>query len=110
MRFNTFKKYPFTADLWDYTVTQDAGGIDIRTYFFVRSGQKLDIKTDMSTRLLVLFEDTDLRPGVRLKNLVDAKGQELFVGGTYQLTTVEPIINMFGVRESYRSRGGLVTV
>lgn len=108
MRLNTFKRYGFTADLYKYNITQDPTGGEIRTYYLDRQGLKCDVLSDGSSRLLFTFDDSDVSPGDRLEKVKDRRGVEVFVDGVYQLSTVEPQINIYKTRESYRSRGNLI--
>lgn len=108
MKLLTFTSSKYTADLYDYTTTQDSTGGNILTYAFDRP-ITLDASSDDSTELQVFFSEP-FRAAQRLYRLKDRRGNELYPGGIWEFATIEPIINVFGYKDGYTARINMVAV
>jgi hypothetical protein len=105
MKTNTFKKYEFTADLYTFSVSQDAEGGDIRSYQFERNISLSGSTTGLG-RMFVFFKSSedDVIELCQLFNFRDAGGNEIRTKGVWMLTNVEPLFNIWGHREGFKGR------
>lgn len=108
MRLNTYNSSRYTADLYDFVVTQDPTGGDILTYSFDRA-VTLDASSDDTSELQTFFSEP-FKQGQRLYNLRDRKGNELYPGGIWEFATIEPVINVWGYKDGYTARITMVAV
>lgn len=109
MKIVTFKKFNFTADLYTFTVTTDGEGGDVRTYNLNRE-VKVHVAPSNQGRLFVHFkaEDDDIEVNDQLFNLSDPLGTQIAENAIYQLSLVEPLLDMFGRRIGFKARAELV--
>lgn len=106
---NTFQRFRYTADLWNYTVVSDpADGHNTNVYSYARP-ITLDVTQNLQGRLGITFgEDaSDVMLAARLHRVKDINGTELYPGGIYVLSLVTPNLNVFGVREGFRASATL---
>lgn len=108
MKLNTFTGSRYTANLYDFEVTQDSSGGNILTYSFDRP-VILDASSDDSTELQTFFSEP-FKAGQRLYSLKDRRGNELYPGGIWEFATIEPVINVWGYKDGYTARVSMVAV
>lgn len=99
MKFNTYNKFFLTAEYWKATVTVDAAGNSTTTLKFDRI-VPCRIKPDSSGRTFLFTEET-LAKGDHILSIKDSDGS-LVDGKEYQITLIEPVLNVFGHREYLR--------
>jgi hypothetical protein len=98
MKINTFKKYPFTADIYK-VVNEDVAGAPV--YAFDKT-IKCAVFFDNTGRMVIHYPQT-LRIGNRIENVRDKGGALVTVGNkNYYINDYEAIMNPFGYIDSVR--------
>lgn len=105
MKVNTFKKYPFTADLYTFYKSTDSTGQPILTYQLARN-INIGITASGFGRMYVFFkaEDNDAVAQCQLQVVKDVNGTELRPGGTWQLSSCEAYMNQWGEVQGYKGQ------
>lgn len=101
-----FKKDHYTGELWDFSITSGPT-LEDEVYDYVYSRNiSFSATSDGYGRMLVYFPvtESDLRPNMQIRNFRDAAGTEIIVGGEWQLTEFEPVLNIFDKVHAYRTR------
>lgn len=105
-KLNTVKNYHLTAQFWSYTnITSADGTVTNRQYNFNRN-----IGVKAGTNLigeLLIYTSEKLQLGGQIKNLLDRNGEEVYVGGIWQITQNSPVINGLGNKEAYKYKAVL---
>lgn len=105
MKTGLYKSYPYRADFYDFTISQDGdSGAISQTQVFSHTF-KCRVVTDGTGRLIIFTPDA-LRVGGRITNVKDRSGEVLVPGidargAQYIIDLVEPELNVFGSREDW---------
>lgn len=107
MKVNSIQRYLHTADYYDFrTVNNDqVGGVSVE-YFY---DQPISCRIFTSnTGVLYAYSRVPLKINARLGNIRDSAGQ-LIVGSitldqgfTYEIASVDPVMNAFGFSDALR--------
>jgi hypothetical protein len=106
MLVNSLQRNAYTADYYDFRVEQTGAGNEV--IFFYDSTIPCRIYNKGDGRVFLYVTDTVLRIGARITNVRDRNG-ELVVGAyqnelgwTYDITSVDPVVNALGYRDALR--------
>lgn len=106
MKYNTLIRYKMTAEYWDFTIT-GSDGVGNTQEFFFDSVIACNVVSAGDGRLF-MHVNSPLRIGGRVNNIRDTAGQVYAgsltgdVGYSYEITSVDPVVNVFGQRDSLR--------
>lgn len=98
MQTHAYVRYNLTAGM--YLVLEDPvaeGGVE--TYV---KDVKISFTNDPSAPRQVVVCEEPLPSGAVLTAIVDRYGVQSVPGGEWTVTSIEPVLNSFGVREMYR--------
>lgn len=108
MKANTTKQYPYTGDLYGYTQTTSADGSVTENVYD-------EIPTQVSMRLsvnmlgeLVIESQSKMQLNANLSNVIDANGEEIYLGGQWQITRTAPFLGPMGLKDGYQYRASLI--
>lgn len=105
MRFRFNYRFPYTADVYDYTIdTNSANGDPIYTY---SHSVKVEFGDDPSAPRVVIVAEKPLRKRIVVMNVRDRNGLEVLPGAQFSITSVAPVLSVFGTREGYRMQAAL---
>lgn len=107
MKLNAFrnKDVLFSADLWTYTESTDAGGGNVKHFSFSRTIKFHAVAGAMGKVDAHFAEsESDVRQLCQLYQFVGPDGVELESKGVWQVQLINPWINMWGRREGFRAR------
>jgi len=108
MLFDTYKKYPYTADYFAYTTRTSAdGAITEKVY----SGVPQTFALAMSTSYvgdLIIVSKTKLQNATRITNLVDKNGVEIYPDAVWQISSTMPRTSPIGLVEGYKYKAKLI--
>lgn len=104
MKFRAFQKYPFTIDVYDFTIENDANGTLNYSY-----KETIDVAfyIDPDAPRVTILSETPLRKRTQLLGLRDKNGVAVMPGAQYTVTRVDPIITVAGTSEGYRMQAAL---
>lgn len=107
-KLSTFRTFPYTARLYNYTESTDSTGGINRSYNFVRV-VKCDLTQGLFGRVTIVFDGSasDIMPNARLEQLRGKDGQEIYPGGIWTLQGIVPGITIFGTTEGYHGEAKL---
>lgn len=105
MKVNSFKKYPFTVDLYTFDKSTDATGQPVLTHHLART-INVAVSSSGFGRMYVYFkpEDSDAVAQCQLTKLKDNNGIELRPGGYWSLAFCEPYMNLWGQIQGYKGQ------
>jgi len=108
MKANTTKQYPYTGDLYGYTVVTSAdGSVSERVYNEV----PIQVSMALSVNLLgdlVIESPSKMQLNANLSNIVDANGEEIYVGGQWQIFQTAPLLGPMGLKSGYKYRARII--
>lgn len=109
MLFDTYKKYPYSADYFTYTtVTSADGSISERRY----SASPLTFQLAISTSYvgdLIIISKTKLQNATRVSNLVDKNGVEIYPDAVWQISSTMPRTSPIGLVEGYKYKAKIIS-
>jgi hypothetical protein len=94
--------HKFTARLYKFNTITDSTGGNTLSYFYDRD-IVLDALTDGYGKIKLYFQDSygDITSDMLLYDLLDPTGVELLPNAVHKITTILPIINLYGEREGF---------
>ena len=102
MKANTTKQYLYTGDLYGYTlVTSADGSVTERVYDEVPVQVALALSVNLLGDL-VIESESKMQLNAYLQNIVDANGEEIYVGGQWQVFQTAPLLGPMGIKAGYR--------
>lgn len=104
MRFRAWYRLPYTADVYDYTIANDANGTLQYTF---KKTIKVDFGNDPTSPRIIVWADQPLRKRIILANIKDRNGVALLPGAQYTITSVVPVVSVFGTREGFSMQAAL---
>lgn len=108
MKANTTKKYPYTGDLYGYTLVTSADGtVTERVY----SEVPIKVKMELSINLLgelIIESQSKMQINANLSDIIDANGDEIYVGGQWQILQTAPVLGPMGLKGGYKYRARLI--
>ena len=108
MKANTTKQYPYTGDLYGYTVVTSAdGSVTERVYDEVPTQVSMALSTNLLGDL-VIESQSKMQLNANLSNVVDANGEEIYVGGQWQIFQTAPLLGPMGLKSGYRYRARII--
>lgn len=106
MQTTAMLRFDYTADYWDFTEEQDVSGNIIRTHFF-KEVVHIAFGADPQTPRMDILCRTPMKKSALLLNIKDREGVEVLPGAEYSVTTIEPMLGVFGTSEGYAIRVAL---
>lgn len=103
MKLGAYFSRPMTGDVYRRVGVQNPNtGQTIYTFVFdhtitFRGG------TDNTSRLLAYTTAPETK-GYEMRNIKDALGNLLYPDARYTVSLVDPMVNLFGIREGYRMK------
>jgi hypothetical protein len=118
MKYFTTTKFPFTAQLVDYTTSVDSTGATTRSYFPTGTVVNFSgLGNAQGLRSFDIYAPETLRAYARLDTIRDRSGKLIFpseaspeIGYSVELTSVAPVLNHFGYVELFRYTATMVLV
>lgn len=108
MKANTTKQYPYTGDLYGYTlVTSADGSVTERVYTEVPTQVSLALSVNLLGDL-VIESESKMQLNAYLSNVLDANGEEIYVGGQWQIFQTAPLLGPMGIKAGYRYRARII--
>lgn len=108
MKANTTKQYPYTGDLYGYTVVTSAdGSVSENVYDEVPSQVKMRISVNLLGEL-VIESQSKMQINAYLSNVVDANAEEIYLGGQWKVTRTAPFLGPMGLKDGYQYRAILI--
>jgi len=108
MKANTTKQYPYTGDLYGYTlVTSADGSVTERVYTEVPTQVSLALSVNLLGDL-VIESKSKMQLNAYLSNVLDANGEEIYVGGQWQIFQTAPLLGPMGIKAGYRYRARII--
>jgi hypothetical protein len=108
MKVNTTKQYPYTGELYGYTlVTSADGSVTERFYDEVSTEVKMILSVNLLGEL-VIESQSKMQLDAYLQNIVDANGDEIYLGGQWQITRTAPYLGPMGLKDGYQYRAILI--
>jgi hypothetical protein len=108
MRANTTKQYLYTGDLYGYTlVTSADGSVTERVYDEVPVQVALALSVNLLGDL-VIESESKMQLDAYLQNILDANGEEIYVGGQWQVFQTAPLLGPMGIKSGYRYRARII--
>lgn len=108
MKANTTKQYLYTGDLYGYTVVTSADGLVTENVYVTVPTQ---VSMALSVNLLgdlVIESESKMQLNSYLKNIVDANGDEIYVGGEWKVFQTAPLLGPMGLKNGYRYRANII--
>jgi hypothetical protein len=108
MKANTTKQYPYTGDLYGYTqVTSADGSVTENVYDEVPTQVSLALSVNLLGDL-VIESESKMQLNANLSNVLDANGEEIYVGGQWQIFQTAPLLGPMGLKNGYRYRARII--
>ena len=108
MKANTTKQYPYTGDLYGYTVVTSAdGSVTENVYDEIASQVKMRLSVNLLGEL-VIESQSKMQLNAYLSNVVDANGDEIYLGGQWKVTRTAPFLGPMGLKDGYQYRASLI--
>jgi hypothetical protein len=110
MRFQAIKRYYYTAEVWDVTLT-DAGAVESEE---LRGTISLSLDTANDNNLRI-DSQVSLGPTTILRDIRDRNGDLIYpsratnTGVAYVVAAEQPVLNAYGFLEGYTSRARKTT-
>lgn len=108
MKANTTKQYLYTGDLYGYTlVTSADGSVTERVYDEVPVQVALALSVNLLGDLIIESE-SKMQLDAYLQNVLDANGEEIYVGGQWRIFQTAPLLGPMGLKAGYKYRATLI--
>jgi hypothetical protein len=108
MKANTTKQYPYTGELYGYTVVTSADGSVTENVYVEAPTQ---VKMILSVNLLgelVIESQSKMQLNAYLSNVIDANAEEIYEGGQWKITRTAPYLGPMGMKDGYQYRAILI--
>jgi hypothetical protein len=108
MKTNTTKQYQYKGDLYGYTIVTSADGTVTENVY-----DEIPIEVAMALRVnllgeLVIDSLSKMQLNANITNVLDANGEEIYVGGLWRITRTAPILGPLGLKAGYEYRANLI--
>lgn len=108
MKANTTKQYPYTGDLYGYTqVTSADGSVTENVYDEVPVQVALALSVNLLGDLIIESE-SKMQLNANLSNVLDSNGEEIYVGGQWQIFQTAPLLGPMGLKAGYKYRAKII--
>lgn len=108
MKANTTKQYPYTGDYYGYTLVTSADGtISNRVYNTTPSPVAMSLSVNLLGDLIIESE-SKMQLNAYLQNIVDANGEEIYVGGQWKIFQTAPLLGPMGMKAGYKYRATII--
>jgi hypothetical protein len=102
----TYQRYNYTARLFDWSEANDANG----TLVYQDKGDvSIEFATDPNAPRVIIYSPVPLRKRTRLASIRNHRGDYIMGATSYTITSIEPLITVFGDLEGYRMHAALDT-
>ena len=109
MKANTTKQYPYTGDLYGYTVVTSAdGSVSENVYDEVPSTVAMRLSVNLLGDL-VIESESKMQLNAYLSKIVDANGDEIYVDGQWEIFQTAPLLGPMGLKSGYRYRARIIS-
>lgn len=109
MLFDTYRKFPYSADYFTYTTVTTADGVVTeKRYSATPQTFALAISTSFIGDLVIITK-TKLQNATRISNLVDKNGVEIYPGAVWQISTTMPRTSPIGLVEGYKYKAKIIS-
>lgn len=92
MKFNSFARYPFTAEYWGYTIQTDGAGNQTRIYAFDRQ-VPVQMVADGSGRTFFFTRDALMLKAGQIRKVVRNLDNKVILDKMLEISVQEPIMN-----------------
>lgn len=109
MKPNTTREYHYTGDLYPYVLVTSADGtVTQRQYNVVPNQVPLSLSVNLLGDL-VIESPEKMQIDSYLKNIVDRNGDEIYIGGEWQVFQTAPILGPMGIKAGYKYRARIIS-
>ena len=109
MKANTTKQYPYKGDLYGYTQTTSADGtVTENIYTEVPTQVSMALSVNLLGEL-VIESTSKMQLNAYLANVVDANGEEIYVGGQWEIFQTAPLLGPMGLKSGYKYRARIIS-
>jgi len=109
MLFNAYKKYPYVANYYGYTLITSADGtVTSKQYYTVPDIVGMLVSTSYIGDLIVITKNK-LQIGGYIKELKDRNGNFIYQDGVWEITQTQPTTNPLGFVEAYKYKAKLIS-
>lgn len=110
MKGNVTKEYYYLGDYYGFTreqtgVDEDNLPIYEYTYFYSRK-VKMNLSINLLGELIVISPEKMQLNG-KIKNILDAAGEEIYEGGEWTIYQTAPLLGPLGLKEGYQYKARL---
>jgi hypothetical protein len=99
MKTSAHQRYKYTGDVYKF-VRETVGDTSTVKYYFA-GNVSIQVGNDKTQRTIIRCKQPfDL--GTIITNIIDANGNPILDGKSWQINNLQPIYNSFGSVESYR--------
>ena len=108
MKANTTKQYLYTGDLYGYTVLTSADGT-VTTNVYTQDPTPVSLALSINLLgELIIESESKMQLNAYLENIVDANGEQIYVGGQWQILQTAPMLGPMGLKAGYKYRARLI--
>lgn len=109
MKPNTTAVYYYTGDLYEYVLQTSADGtVTTRVYDEVPIQVQLSLSINLLGELIIESQ-TKMQLDAYIKNIVDRNGDEIYMGGEWQILQTAPILGPMGIKSGYKYRARIIS-
>ncbi len=111
MLFDTLRraKYNYSADYYAYTkVTSADGSVTENIYDEVPQPIILALSTTFVGDIVILT-NSKLQKAGYLANIQDRNGNEVYIDGTWEIKSTQPVVNALGIVEGYKYKAKIIS-
>ena len=99
MKTTAHLKHRYTGQHWDF-FTKKVGNSEVNDYFF-NTNITFTMGTDRSGRI-TFYSEYELLPGSQIRNIYDINNKAILPDSKYDITSIEPTLNVFNQIVSYK--------
>ena len=108
MKSNTTVQYPYTGDLYGYILVTSADGtVTQKDYDTVPTQVAMSLDVNLLGQLIIKSQ-AKMQLDAYLELVKDANGEEIYVGGKWQIIQTAPILGPNGIKGGYQYRANLI--
>lgn len=105
MKLLGFKRFPFKGQMW--LPKEDEQSQNANIFYEFEKDVMFDFSDDPSAPRQLFVSDEPFPVSARILVVTDRYGTEPVPGAQWTVTTIEPIINVFGFGEGFRHQAAL---
>lgn len=103
------RQYPYTGDLYGYTIVTSEDGSTTQKLYATNPSQ---VSMSLSINLLgdlVIESETKMQISAKLQNIKDKNGEQIYLNGVWEIIQTSPLLSGIGTKEGYKYRATLIS-